>query len=337
MSIAGWLQIILVLALVVAAALPLAGYIVRVLAGEQNFLSPVLAPVERGFYRLAGVDARKEQGWLAYTMAMLDLQPLPSPRSLRDAAVAEPSAARSARLRSGGARSRLQHLDELRHQHQLAELRGRDDAHPFRADARPDGAQLPVAGGRPRHGGRAGARLHSLGGEDHRQFLGRYDPRGALCDAAARDRGGARARRARRAADLARLGRRDDARRRQADDLARARSRPRRRSRSSARMAAASSTPIRPIPSRIRTPGRTSSRIGACSSSRSRPCSPSGACSAMRAKAAASSGRWPSSSIVGVVAVYWAEVLRQPHPDGARRSILRPATWKARRCASARR
>jgi K+-transporting ATPase ATPase A chain len=71
MSIAGWLQIILVLALVVAAALPLGGYIVRVLAGEHNFLSPVLAPVERGFYRAAGVDARKEQGWLAYTMAML--------------------------------------------------------------------------------------------------------------------------------------------------------------------------------------------------------------------------------------------------------------------------
>jgi K+-transporting ATPase ATPase A chain len=68
MSIAGWLQIILVLALVVAAALPLGGYIVRVLAGEHNFLSPVLAPVERGFYRAAGVDARKEQGWLAYTM-----------------------------------------------------------------------------------------------------------------------------------------------------------------------------------------------------------------------------------------------------------------------------
>ncbi|SEE01244.1 K+-transporting ATPase ATPase A chain [Rhizobiales bacterium GAS191] len=71
MSIAGWLQIILVLALVVAAALPLGGYITRVLAGERTFLSPVFGPVERGFYGLAGVDARKEQGWLAYTMAML--------------------------------------------------------------------------------------------------------------------------------------------------------------------------------------------------------------------------------------------------------------------------
>ncbi|MBV9430185.1 MAG: potassium-transporting ATPase subunit KdpA [Hyphomicrobiales bacterium] len=71
MSIAGWLQIILVLALVVVAAVPLGGYIVRVLAGEHNLLSPVLAPVERGFYRAAGVDERKEHGWLAYTMAML--------------------------------------------------------------------------------------------------------------------------------------------------------------------------------------------------------------------------------------------------------------------------
>jgi len=71
MSIAGWLQIILILALVVVAAVPLGGYIVRALAGEHNFLSPVLAPVERGLYRAAGVDVRKEQGWLAYTMAML--------------------------------------------------------------------------------------------------------------------------------------------------------------------------------------------------------------------------------------------------------------------------
>jgi K+-transporting ATPase ATPase A chain len=76
MSIAGWLQIALVLVLVVLAAIPLGGFITRVLAGEHTFLSPVLGPVERGFYRLAGVDSRKEQGWLAYTMAMLVLSVL---------------------------------------------------------------------------------------------------------------------------------------------------------------------------------------------------------------------------------------------------------------------
>ena len=73
MSIAGWLQITLILVLVLAAAVPIGGYIARVLEGEPTLFSPILGPVERGFYSLAGVDARKEQSWLAYTMAMLVL------------------------------------------------------------------------------------------------------------------------------------------------------------------------------------------------------------------------------------------------------------------------
>jgi K+-transporting ATPase ATPase A chain len=43
----------------------------QVFEGGRTFLSPVLAPVERGFYRLAGIDERKEQGWSGYTLAML--------------------------------------------------------------------------------------------------------------------------------------------------------------------------------------------------------------------------------------------------------------------------
>ncbi len=71
MTIVGWAQIALVLAAVIAAAVPLGGYIARVLAGERTFLAPILAPVERAFYRLSGVDPTREQSWLAYTMAML--------------------------------------------------------------------------------------------------------------------------------------------------------------------------------------------------------------------------------------------------------------------------
>ena len=41
------------------------------LAGERTFLSPCSRPVERVFYKLAGVDPAREQSWLAYTMAML--------------------------------------------------------------------------------------------------------------------------------------------------------------------------------------------------------------------------------------------------------------------------
>jgi K+-transporting ATPase ATPase A chain len=71
MTFVGWAQIALVLALVLACAIPLSKFIADVYAGERNFLSPVIRPVERGFYRLAGVDPAREQDWFAYTIAML--------------------------------------------------------------------------------------------------------------------------------------------------------------------------------------------------------------------------------------------------------------------------
>ncbi|MGO9420413.1 potassium-transporting ATPase subunit KdpA [Roseiarcus sp.] len=71
MSLAGWSQIVLALALVVACSVPLSAYVARIFAGEKTLLSPVLAPVERGFYRLAGVDPSREQDWFGYTLAMV--------------------------------------------------------------------------------------------------------------------------------------------------------------------------------------------------------------------------------------------------------------------------
>ncbi|WP_061937089.1 potassium-transporting ATPase subunit KdpA [Aureimonas sp. AU22] len=71
MTLNGWLQIILILAAVVAFAIPLGAYMGRVFAGERNVLSPVLGPVERGFYKVSGIDPAREQGWLGYTLAML--------------------------------------------------------------------------------------------------------------------------------------------------------------------------------------------------------------------------------------------------------------------------
>jgi potassium-transporting ATPase potassium-binding subunit len=56
---------------VLGCAIPLSKFIADVYAGERNFLSPVIGPVERGFYRLAGVDPAREQDWFAYTIAML--------------------------------------------------------------------------------------------------------------------------------------------------------------------------------------------------------------------------------------------------------------------------
>jgi K+-transporting ATPase ATPase A chain len=71
MTFIGLAQIAIVLVAVVVAAIPLGDYIARVLAGERTLLSSALSPVERGFYKLAGVDPAREQGWLTYTMAML--------------------------------------------------------------------------------------------------------------------------------------------------------------------------------------------------------------------------------------------------------------------------
>ena len=71
MTFVGWSQIAIVLALVLATAFPMSSLIASVYAGTDNFLSPVLRPIERGFYRLAGVDETREQSWLLYAVALL--------------------------------------------------------------------------------------------------------------------------------------------------------------------------------------------------------------------------------------------------------------------------
>ncbi|MFO1163487.1 MAG: potassium-transporting ATPase subunit KdpA [Reyranellaceae bacterium] len=71
MTFDGWIQIALFAVVVVLLVKPLGGYMTRVFAGERTFLSPVLGPLERGIYRLSGVDERSDQGWMAYAISML--------------------------------------------------------------------------------------------------------------------------------------------------------------------------------------------------------------------------------------------------------------------------
>src|ERR1700731_4178332 len=71
MTVIGWIQIILYCAIVVALVKPLGWYMTRVFSGERTFLSPILRPVEAGVYWVGGVDERREQHWLTYTVAML--------------------------------------------------------------------------------------------------------------------------------------------------------------------------------------------------------------------------------------------------------------------------
>ena len=71
MTLIGWIQILLYCAIVVALVKPLGGYMTRVFNGERTLFSPVLVPIESGLYLLGGVDPKREQHWLTYTVAML--------------------------------------------------------------------------------------------------------------------------------------------------------------------------------------------------------------------------------------------------------------------------
>ncbi|KQZ47790.1 ATPase [Rhizobium sp. Root149] len=71
MTIVGWLQISLLFLFVAIAIKPLGVYMAQVFEGERNLATKLGGPFERGFYRLAGINPDKEQGWLSYTLAML--------------------------------------------------------------------------------------------------------------------------------------------------------------------------------------------------------------------------------------------------------------------------
>jgi len=71
MTVIGWIQILLYIAIILAITPVLGAYMTRVFNGERTFLSPVLRPVEAAIYWAGGVDEKREQDWLMYTVGML--------------------------------------------------------------------------------------------------------------------------------------------------------------------------------------------------------------------------------------------------------------------------
>jgi potassium-transporting ATPase potassium-binding subunit len=71
MTLNGIFQIALYCIVIILLVRPLGLYMTRVFNGERTFLSPILRPIERVLYALAGVDADVEQDWLIYGAAML--------------------------------------------------------------------------------------------------------------------------------------------------------------------------------------------------------------------------------------------------------------------------
>ena len=67
----GIAQIVVYFLLVLLITKPLGLYLIAVFEKRRTWLDPVLGPVERLLYRVAGIDTTREQDWKIYTVAML--------------------------------------------------------------------------------------------------------------------------------------------------------------------------------------------------------------------------------------------------------------------------
>ena len=76
MTILGLAEILIILAIIVAAAFPVGRYLATVMEGGRSLLSPLLAPVERALYAACGIDPARGMGWRGYTTALLLLNAL---------------------------------------------------------------------------------------------------------------------------------------------------------------------------------------------------------------------------------------------------------------------
>ncbi|WP_252091687.1 potassium-transporting ATPase subunit KdpA [Pseudomonas sp. MWU13-3659] len=66
-----YLLLLAFFAIVLLPAPWLGRFYYKVMEGQRTWLSPILGPVERGCYRLSGVNADQEQNWKQYTLALL--------------------------------------------------------------------------------------------------------------------------------------------------------------------------------------------------------------------------------------------------------------------------
>ena len=71
MTFQGWFLILGFVAILLALTKPVGLWLFALYEGRRTPLHVVLGPVERGFYKLAGVDPQAEQGWRRYALHML--------------------------------------------------------------------------------------------------------------------------------------------------------------------------------------------------------------------------------------------------------------------------
>ncbi len=71
MTIQGWILILGFVGILLALTKPVGLWLFALYEGRRTPLHTVLGPVERGFYKLAGIDPNQEQGWRRYALHML--------------------------------------------------------------------------------------------------------------------------------------------------------------------------------------------------------------------------------------------------------------------------
>ena len=71
MNMSGVLTYIAFLGVLTILVRPVGGYLLRVFSGQRTVLDPLLLPVERGIYRLTGVDPTVEMDWREYAWAFI--------------------------------------------------------------------------------------------------------------------------------------------------------------------------------------------------------------------------------------------------------------------------
>ncbi len=71
MTLNGWFQILLFIAIIIAVAKPVGIFMTQVFDGERTFMHFALRPIERLIYRLTRVDENREMRWTEYAVAML--------------------------------------------------------------------------------------------------------------------------------------------------------------------------------------------------------------------------------------------------------------------------
>jgi K+-transporting ATPase ATPase A chain len=71
MTANGWFQILFFILVILLLTRPIGIFLTRVFSGEKTLLDPVLRPIEKLIYRLAGVDDKHDMRWTEYATAML--------------------------------------------------------------------------------------------------------------------------------------------------------------------------------------------------------------------------------------------------------------------------